>query len=56
MTRAAPRLDRLSSFPTPVGLTSNSACAASSLPRRPKKRGPFQLAPVILRAIADRLA
>jgi hypothetical protein len=32
------------------------AADTSSLPRKPKKRGPFQLVPVILRAMADRLA
>jgi len=32
------------------------AADASSPPRKPKKRGPFQLVPVILRAMVDRLA
>src|SRR5271166_5692208 len=53
--RTAPRLGRLSSFIAILGIASFSACAGSSLPRRPKKRGPFQLTPVIFRAMADRL-
>ena len=53
--RTAPRLGRLSFFVGVMGLASESVCADSSLPRRPKKRGPFQLVPVILRAMADRL-
>src|SRR5271166_5258493 len=38
------------------GLAPWVACAGWSLPRRPKKRGPFQLTPVIFRAIVERLA
>ena len=37
-------------FGAQVGLTG------WSLPRRPKKRGPFQHTPVIFRAIVERLA
>jgi hypothetical protein len=33
-----------------------AAAGVSSPPRKPKKRGPFQLVPVILRAMVDRLA
>jgi hypothetical protein len=29
--------------------------AGSTLPRRPKKRGPYQLVPVILRQLVERL-
>ena len=36
--------------------TTASAAGADSPPRSPKKRGPFQLVPVILRAMVDRLA
>jgi hypothetical protein len=53
--RTAPQLDRLLSVNAILGVASCSACAGSSFPRRPKKRGPFQLVPVIFRAMADRL-
>src|SRR5271166_5262415 len=48
--RTAPRLGLILPVPAPVDLT-----AGSSFSRRPKKRGPFQRVPVIIRAMADRL-
>ena len=39
-----------------IVIIGNRPTTASQAPRKPKKRGPFQLVPVILRAMVDRLA
>ena len=52
-SRTDPGSRRLSSVPR---RSRSSAARRVLAPRRPKKRGPFHFVPVILRAIADRLA
>jgi hypothetical protein len=39
-----------------AGSRASAGETVGSLPRRPKKRGPFQLVPVIFRAMVERLA
>src|SRR3984893_2531841 len=53
--RSAPRTKRLASWPT-GSIADLSGTPVSAFPRKPKKRGPFQAVPVILRAMVERLA
>jgi EAL domain-containing protein (putative c-di-GMP-specific phosphodiesterase class I) len=46
----------LFSKPVAAAIIGEKLADASSPPCKPKKRGPFQLVPVILRAMVDRLA